>query len=287
MPCAQLIAALDCKLYIVVVCTSCLQEPPPDSQPPGDESDRLLLDALKAAAPGTELAVDEDEPIMAAVPADHAGGAADGDAAVAAVAVPQPEAVAGVRDAAGSAAEAASGGAAGAASVAVAPAGAAADEPMPEAAAAAVPAEPSLSEQTLIKRVTSPATVTGEQPPNANRCLLLAAAACCCLHASVESFLCLHRAGASVLQAASPASSYLGLLIELSSAADSLRGVLVLFCKVQRCKTQIPSCPARILPTAAPPVLRACRQAQQEGVLKQSSAGEMLQDALLAGVRGL
>jgi hypothetical protein len=149
----------------LVVCTSCLQEPPPDSQPPGDESDRLLLDALKAAAPGTELGVDEDEPIVAAAPAEHAGGAAHGDTAAAAV-VPQPEAVAGVRDAAGSAAEAASGGAAGAASVAVAPADAAADEPMPEAAAEAVlavPAEPSLSEQTLIKKVTSPATVTGEQ----------------------------------------------------------------------------------------------------------------------------
>jgi hypothetical protein len=46
----------------------------------------------------------------------------------------------------------------------VAPADAAADELMAEAAAVpAVPAEPSASEQTLIKKVTSPATVTGEQ----------------------------------------------------------------------------------------------------------------------------
>jgi hypothetical protein len=138
-----------------------LQEPPPDSQPPGDDSDRLLLDALKAAAPGTELAVDEDEPIPAtAAPAEHAGGNADGDEAAAAAAAPQLEAAA-VRDAAGSAAEAASGDGTVAASVAVV--AAAAERADPAAAGEAVThAEPSLSEQTLINKVKSPATVTGE-----------------------------------------------------------------------------------------------------------------------------
>jgi hypothetical protein len=126
--------------------------------------------------------------------------------------VPQPEAVAGVRDAAGSAAEAASGGAAGAVSVAVAPADAAADELMPEAAAEAVlavPAEPSLSEQTLIKKVASPATVTGKHSTKCQR-VSVACGSYMRLRAGVEMSAWLYRAGACFLQGASPASSYVG-----------------------------------------------------------------------------
>jgi hypothetical protein len=66
----------------------------------------------------------------------------------------------------------------------------AADRAVPEAAAAkAVPhAEPSMSEQTLIKKVKSPATVTGEQThliywPKLPKCVF----ACCCVYACLLS----------------------------------------------------------------------------------------------------
>lgn len=121
-----------------------LQELPPNSQPPGDESDRLLLDQLKAAAPGTELAVDEDEPPAAA--------AQPAEAAAVAAAVPVHEAGA----AAGNEA---------AELLAVGDAAAGADEPMPGGEAAGMrPAAPSvmtLSDQTLIDKAASPTKATG------------------------------------------------------------------------------------------------------------------------------